>query len=238
MTDLHPHLTTRTPILVAHGTRSGDGVDTVAQIAELTSTRIGMTRVAFVDVLGPSPAELLVHDPTPVVVLPAFLASGYHVRQDIPNHVRASGHPDAVIADNLGPDPVLADIMLDRLRQSGWRPGDAVVMAAAGSSDPDALAEVRQAAAHLSVRVRRDVPVGYIATAGPAIADVLDDTARSRSRVFIASYLLAPGLFHRRLSALGATGVAAPLGADPRIADLIAARHAAVCAAPAARLRA
>ena len=42
------------PILVAHGTRSSRGVNTVAQLADLVRHRIGPTRVAFVDVLGPS----------------------------------------------------------------------------------------------------------------------------------------------------------------------------------------
>ncbi|MFN8200898.1 MAG: hypothetical protein U0R72_21610 [Nakamurella multipartita] len=52
--------------------------------------------------------------------------------------------------------------------------------------------------------------------------------------MFLASYLLAPGLFHTRLSRCGADGVAAPLGADSRIADVIVdrMRMAAALAAP------
>ncbi|MEP9391493.1 sirohydrochlorin chelatase [Gordonia sp. VNQ95] len=227
----------RAPIMVAHGTRSPHGVNTVARLAQLTSERIGATRVAFVDVLGPSPSELLSDEAAPAVVLPAFLSSGYHVRQDIPDHVLASGHSDAVVAANLGPDPVLADIMVDRLREAGARPGDRVVMAAAGSSDPQALAEVERAAAYLADRVHVEVPVGYIATARPGIADVVSAVSRRRRRVFIASYLLAPGLFHQKLHSLGASGVAAPLGADPRIADLMAARYRDACVAAGHRQR-
>jgi sirohydrochlorin ferrochelatase len=43
-------------------------------------------------------------------------------------------------------------------------------------------------------------------------------------RVFIASYLLAPGLFHDRLADCDATEVAAPLGMHPRVVDLVVAR--------------
>lgn len=212
------------PILVAHGTRSLAGVDTIGRIAALVGQRIGQTRVAFVDVLGPSPSELLAETDDAALVIPVFLAAGYHVRRDIPAHVEASGHRDVTMCDNLGPNPVLAEVMRDRLRTAGWRPGDAVVMAAAGSSDPLALGEVEKAAAYLSDLIGDDVPVGYIATATPRVPEVVAEVRNWRRRVFIASYLLAPGLFHSRLAEYGADGVGEPLGADPRIADLVVDR--------------
>ena len=214
------------PVLVAHGTRSPHGVNTVARLAESVREQIGPTRVAFVDVLGPSPSELLRGIDVPALLIPAFLASGYHVRADIPHHVEASGHPHVTVCDNLGPDPVLAEVMHDRLRDCGWRPGDSVVLAAAGSSDRWALADVETAAANLGAVIGDEVAVGYVATARPRVADVVRALRRRRrgTRVFVASYLLAPGLFHTRLGQCGADGVAAPLGADPRIAELIVAR--------------
>ncbi|MFW0794933.1 sirohydrochlorin chelatase [Gordonia sp. CPCC 205515] len=221
------------PILVAHGTRSAHGVGTIARLAEQVSARLGPTRTAFVDVLGPSPSEVLADIDGPAVLIPAFLASGYHVRVDIPAHVDASGHSHVHLCDSLGPDPVLADVMGDRLVAAGWRPGDAVVLAAAGSSDSLALADVGVAAAQLGHLLGTSVDVGYVATAQPAIADVVSATrARTGRRVFIASYLLAPGLFHGRLETVGADGVAAPLGADPRIAELIVARYQFLTSAP------
>lgn len=222
------------PVLVAHGTRSPHGVNTVARLAESVQEHIGPTRVAFVDVLGPSPSELLREIDRPALLIPAFLASGYHVRADIPQHVEASGHPHVTVCDNLGPDPVLADAMSDRLRDCGWRPGDAVVLAAAGSSDRWALADIETAAGHLGAVIGDEVAVGYVATARPRVPEVVRTLRRRRrgARVFVASYLLAPGLFHTRLTQCGANGVAAPLGADPRVAELIVARvHAARSAA-------
>lgn len=221
----HTAVTRPQPILVAHGTRSVAGVSTVGRIAELVGERVGTTRVAFVDVLGPSPSELLAQTPGPAIIVPAFLAAGYHVRRDIPEHIEASGHQLVTSCDNMGPDPMLAVLMLERLRAAGWRNGDAVVMAAAGSSDPLALADVETAARQLGELIDDDVPVGYVATATPRVPDVVSATRRSRRRrVFIAAYLLAPGLFHSRLSEYGADGVAAPIGADTRVADLIVAR--------------
>ena len=216
------------PILVAHGTRSVHGVRTIGLIAEQLGALIGPIRTAFVDVLGPTPEELLRDTDRPAVVLPAFLAAGYHVRRDIPEHIAASRHPRVTLCRNLGPDPILAEILLDRLRTAGYHDGDRVVLAAAGSSDPQALAEVQLAARMLSVVIGTDVAVGYIATGEPKVADVVAAVRHShrgsKRRVFIASYLLAPGLFHDRLAHCGADGVGAPLGADARIARLLAAR--------------
>lgn len=215
-------------VLVAHGTRSRSGVETVAALADAVSDRVGTVRTAFVDVLGPSPAEVLRATAGPAVLVPAFLASGYHVHTDVPRAVLDSGHPRVTVTRALGPHPVLARVLEQRLRESGWRPGDAVVLAAAGSSDPRARHDVRRAAAMLSARVRRDVPVGYIATGTPTVPDVVAALrAAGEGRVFVASYLLAPGLFHTRLAQAGADGVAAPLGADTAIVDLIAQRFLA-----------
>jgi sirohydrochlorin ferrochelatase len=184
--------------------------------------------VAFVDVLGPSPSEALREITRPALVIPAFLAAGYHVRRDIPEHIAASGHSRVLLCDNLGPDPVLAEVMVDRLRACGWRRGDAVVMAAAGSSDPHAVADLSVAAGYLGAMLGDEVAVGYAATGTPRVGDVVDAVRRARGgRVFLATYLLAPGLFHSRLQQCGADGVAAPLGADPRIAARIADRAAA-----------
>lgn len=219
-------------VLVAHGTRSRIGVETVAELAAAVAERVGPVCTAFVDVLGPSPTEVLraLCEPTrrtvPAVVVPAFLASGYHVHTDVPRGVRDSGHPRVMVTRALGPHPVLARVLERRLRESGWRTGDAVVLAAAGSSDPRARHDVHRAAAMLSARVRREVPVAYIATGTPTVPETVRRLrAAGERRVFVASYLLAPGLFHARLGQAGADGVTEPLGAHDAIADLLAERY-------------
>ncbi|MBA0045507.1 sirohydrochlorin chelatase [Mycobacteroides sp. LB1] len=210
-------------VLVAHGTRSAAGVENIAALAEAVARRVGSVRTAFVDVLGPTPSEVLSTIEGPAVLVPAFLASGYHVRQDIPQHIEMSGHPAVAVTQALGPDPVLAGVMAERLRQVGWRRGDAVVLAAAGSSDPRARHEVHIAASMLA-RHTGPVRVGYIATGEPRVADVVADVRATGRRVFIASYLLAHGLFQERLNGCGADGVAQPLGVHPEIVDLVVRR--------------
>jgi sirohydrochlorin ferrochelatase len=226
-------------ILVAHGTRSTEGVQTIEELSSAVADRVGPLRTAFVDVLGPNPAEVLAEAGWPTVgrsavgrsavgrsavVVPAFLASGYHVHTDLPSRSAESGHPDVSVMPTLGPDTRLAEVMRDRLLEVGWRRGDAVVMAAAGSSDPRARRELQWAATLLAGRVG-DVQLGYVATGEPRVSDVVNRLrAAGRRRIFIASYLLAPELFHDRLADIGATAVAAPLGVHPGVVDLVVDR--------------
>ncbi|MEV6429392.1 CbiX/SirB N-terminal domain-containing protein [Nocardia sp. NPDC051463] len=238
-------------VLVAHGTRSTKGVQMIAALAEAVTRELGAAvsgrdagcpgtsederlrvRTAFVDVLGPSPSEVLrdltdaAGEAVAAVVVPAFLASGYHVYQDVPREVSESGHPAVAVTAAMGPDPALARVMAMRLRAAGWRPGDAVVFAAAGSSDARARQDVRRAAAMLAEHLGAPVRIGYVATGAPRVPDVVaalrDSGAR---RVFIASYLLAHGLFQQRLHEAGADGVAEPIGVHPAVVRLIANRY-------------
>lgn len=212
-------------VLVAHGTRNPRGVEMIAELAEAVSDRVGPTRVAFVDVLGPSPKEVLRELAGPAVVVPAFLASGYHVHTDVPREVSDSGHTRVSITGALGPDPVFASVMLERLIAAGWMPGDAIVFAAAGSSDKRALLEHRRAAAMLADIARVRVRIGYVATAEPSVPASVESLRREgHRRVFVASYLLARGLFHTRLSDAGSDGVAEPLGLHSGIVDLVVDR--------------
>lgn len=225
-------------VLVAHGTRSGKGVRMIAALAEAVALELGAdghrggVRTAFVDVLGPAPGEVLrdLADtaPGPAVVVPAFLASGYHVYRDVPREVAESGHPAVTVTSAMGPDPAVARIMAMRLHAVGWRPGDAVVFAAAGSSDPRARADIRRAAAMLTAHLAAPVRTAYVATGAPRVPEVVRALRESgRKRVFIASYLLAHGLFQERLYTAGATAVADPIGVHPAVVRLIADRYRA-----------
>lgn len=215
------------PLLVAHGTRKPDGVAMIADLADRVGVLLGRpVRTAFVDVLGPTPSDALaaLRD-QPVVVVPAFLASGYHVRVDLPAFVDASGHPDVTVTDALGRSPNIVRVITDRLLESGWRRTDSVILAAAGTSDPHAQRDLRITVTLLSAAIGARVELAYAATGEPRVADAVAD-ARSRGahRVVVASYLLADGLFQDRLRASGADVVTDPLGPHPGVARLIAIR--------------
>jgi sirohydrochlorin ferrochelatase len=212
-------------ILAAHGTRRPGGVAMIGDLAANVSALVERTvQVAFVDVLGPTPSEVLSSAGRPAVLVPAFLARGYHVRTDLPAHVAASGHPNVTVTPALGPSREIAQIVAQQLVKSGWRPGDSVILAAAGTSDPRARADLRITAALVSALTRSSVDLGFAATGDPHVCEAVERARRRGRRVVVASYLLADGLFHEVLRASGADIVTRPLGTHPGLARLIASR--------------
>ena len=213
-----------TLVLAAHGTRDPAGAVVVEEIAAAVRLRLPgvAVSVAYVDVRSPSLTDVLRSVDGPAVVVPAFLAAGYHVRVDVPEQVLLSGCGMVVVTPALGPDELVLDAVYDRLVDAGWQHGHGVVLAAAGSSDPRAVADVHRAARRLSVLTRSPVQVGFITSARPSVPEAV---AFSPHRpVAIASWLLAPGLFHQRLADMGADLVSDPIGAHPRLVDLVVRR--------------
>jgi sirohydrochlorin ferrochelatase len=222
-------------VLVAHGTRKQRGVQMVGDLAQRVSATLGQpVHVAFVDVLGPTPSAVLASMAGPTIVVPAFLSRGYHVTTDIPAHVAASTHPDVTVTEALGPGPQLMRVLADRLIESGWRRGDSVILAAAGTSDPDARRDLHTTATWLSATTGSRVELAFAATGLPRVPEAVAALRRrSRGRVVVASYLLSDGLFQDRLRASGADVVTEPLGTHPGLVRLITNRfrHAGVSVA-------
>ena len=227
-------------VLVAHGTRKPGGVTMVTDLAARVGGMLGRSvQVAFVDVLGPTPSELLATLPPhcPVVLVPAFLAAGHHVREDVVAQVTAGGHPAVTVTKPLGPCPGTVRVLFDRLVESGWRPSDSVVLAAAGTSDRNAQSDLRGTAALLSAVTGDRVELAFAATGSPGVAEaVCAQRRRGNRRVVVASYLLADGLFQDRLRVSGADIVSEPLGSHHGMVRLIANRfrRAGVLRLPAA----
>ncbi|MGY1856793.1 sirohydrochlorin chelatase [Modestobacter sp. SYSU DS0290] len=230
------------PVLVAcaHGTRNPTGRRLIAELAlaaraERPGTR---TTAAFVDVQPPTVVDVvrgLGDDGTPAVVVPLLLSGGYHVHVDIAGAVEA--HPQAVAARPLGPDPRLAAVLTDRLREAGTDSGDpltAIVLAAAGSSDARSVADVESTADLLQRDWAGPVTTGYGSAAQPTVPDAVAAARKAGAeRVVVAAYLLAPGHFHDKLQGAGADSVTAPLLPDERIAAVLLDRYdAAVTTAP------
>jgi sirohydrochlorin ferrochelatase len=76
-------------------------------------------REAYVDVQGPELPEVVAGLPAgeTAVVVPLLLSVGYHVRVDIARAIKR--RPDTRAAAPLGPDPRLAALLDQRLREAG-----------------------------------------------------------------------------------------------------------------------
>ena len=211
-------------VVLAHGTGDAAGRNTWGRLlvrlrAALPAVEV---RLAYAGVARPQLADVLPRMAGPVVVVPAFLAAGFHVRVDVPGQLAAIGRDDVTLAEPLGPDPALVDVALDRLAQAGGAGGRVVVLAAAGSTDPVAQEDLLTAAGIFAERLGTTVPVGYIAGGAPRVADVV--AAQDRP-VALATWLLAPGAFHRWLADAGAAVVAAPLGDHDGVVDVVLQRY-------------
>lgn len=225
-------------VLVAHGSRNPAAAAVARGLAADAARREpGLdVRVCFVDVHGPT-VEETVADLHGAVVVPAFLAAGYHVRADLPARLAASGAGPGrfPVTAALGlargttgtePDESVLAAARARLAEAGHRPGDAVVLAAAGSLDARAVAQVRGAARALGAVAGRRVRVGFAATGAPEVSALVGALHRAgERRVAVASWLLAPGVFQDRLRRSGADVVADPLGVHECVVDAVLRRY-------------
>jgi sirohydrochlorin ferrochelatase len=219
------------PIMVAcaHGTSSPQGrAEVNALRAAIAALRPGLdVREAYVDVQQPDLVDVVAGLPegAGAVVVPLLLSVGYHVKVDIARAVKS--RPGTLAAAPLGPDPRLAALLDQRLREAGVTDRDSIVLAAAGSSNPNAAVSVEELADQLRELRSNRIEAGYGASAKPSVPDAVamlrEETAGGAGagesagavdlggRVVIASYLLAPGFFHDQLAKAGADLVTEPL---------------------------
>ncbi|MEX0152341.1 sirohydrochlorin chelatase [Microbacterium sp. LMI1-1-1.1] len=216
-------------IACAHGTRFEEGRVVVRALLEvLRDTAPAGVEVheAYVDVHGPYVTDVVAaarERTDDIVIVPLLLSTGYHTEVDLVE--AADGIP---VAPALGPHPVLAEILADRVRAVGTEPGDAVVLAAAGSTRPGAVVDVERMADLLgSAGVEGPVIAAYAAASDPRIAAAVETARAAGHRTVAASYVLAPGHFSRVIEAAGADATTAPIGADPRLATVVWERWAA-----------
>ncbi|MFJ3696050.1 sirohydrochlorin chelatase [Streptomyces sp. NPDC090052] len=220
-----------TLLAVAHGTRDAEGVAvTEALVAGVRALRPGLrVERCFLDLVAPSLPEALAGLNGEVVLVPLLLGAGYHVRADIPGALAAAPHLRVRVARVLGPDPLLAEALADRLADAGWRAGDGpVVLAAAGSTDPGANAGT----AAMASLLREHLPGGdevvpaHLCAASPTpAAAVAALRSEGHTRVAVAEYLLSPGYFARSAARSGACLTSAPLGTHDALARLVMRRY-------------
>jgi sirohydrochlorin ferrochelatase len=232
-------------VAVAHGSSDPSASATIAELMAMAARRAGPhapdMRTAFLGHAPPSLPQVMstIAGDREVRVRPLLLTAAYHSKADIPRMLaRAAGDfPRLRVSygDTLGPHPLLLRALERRLAEvdPGADPGTTgVVLAAAGSTDPEANATITRLAAQWQARAGWwAVRPGYASAAEPspaaAVAGLLRDGA---PRVVVASYLLAPGLFADRIRrtclAAGAAAVSPALGAAAEVADVLLDRYA------------
>lgn len=216
-------------IACAHGTRFEEGRVVVRELLDvLRATAPAGVEVheAYVDVHAPYVTDVVAaarERTDDIVIVPLLLSTGYHTEVDL---VEAAG--GLPVAPALGPHPVLAEILVDRVRATGAAEGDTVVLAAAGSTRPGAVVDVEQMAELMTdAGITGPVVTAYAAASEPRIPDAVHTARAEGRRTVAASYVLAPGHFSRVIEKAEADLTSAPIGADPRLATVVWERWAA-----------
>ncbi|WP_328479093.1 sirohydrochlorin chelatase [Streptomyces sp. NBC_00377] len=230
-------------VVIAHGSRDPRHAATVhALVRRVRSSRPGLrVETGFLDFNIPSVHGVLeslaadgVRD---VVALPLLLTRAFHAKADIPAVLRdAPSRLRIRQAEVLGPSPLLLSVLEQRLYEAGLAPADrsstGVVLASAGSTDPEAIAVIADIAREWRrtgwCAVRPAFASGGSPSAFPRTEDAVRELrALGCSRVAVAPYVLAPGFLPDRIArgAAEADVLAGVLGPAPEVARVLLERY-------------
>ena len=238
-------------IAVAHGSTDPRAAATIRDLMAIAAERAAdrarkrglgppVLRAAYLGHAAPSLPQVLstIEPDADVTVLPLLLTAAYHSKTDIPRLLASGAVPRlrARYGATLGPHPLLLRGLERRLAEADpaalQAPGQTgVVLAAAGSADREAYATTVRLAARWQARAGWfAVRPAYASAAEPGPAAAVAGLLRAgASRVVVASYLLAPGLFADRILraglAAGAAAVSPVLGASMEVADVLLDRY-------------
>ncbi|WP_326590928.1 sirohydrochlorin chelatase [Streptomyces sp. NBC_01294] len=230
-----------TLVAVAHGSRDPRALHTALALLERVRElrpRLDV-RLGHIELNEPPLDAVLGELHGSAVLVPLLLGRGHHVKHDLPAAAARAAHLRTRVAAPLGPHPLLVEALYERLLEAGWTPGTAVVLAAAGSRDPDSAADTRRTAVLLADRLG-GVPVvpAYASAAAPSAPEAVRAlAARGHHRTAVASYFAAPGRFAAQTAAASPALAAAPLGDHPALARLLLHRYDTACARPAGTAR-
>ncbi|MCL8014373.1 sirohydrochlorin chelatase [Streptomyces sp. AS02] len=230
-------------LVIAHGSRDPRHAATVhALVRRVRSLRPDVrVETGFLDFNIPSVQGVLeslaaegVRD---VVALPLLLTRAFHAKADIPAVLRAAP-PQLRIrqAEVLGPSPLLLAALERRLYEAGLTPADksstGVVLASAGSTDPEAIAVIAEIAREWRHTGWCAVRPAFASAGSPAGFPRTENAVRELrelgcERVAVAPYVLAPGFLPDRIArgAAEADVLADVLGAAPEVARVLLNRY-------------
>ncbi|MEU9978381.1 sirohydrochlorin chelatase [Streptomyces sp. NPDC051014] len=226
-------------LVIAHGSRDPRHAATVhALVRRVRSLRPGLrVETGFLDFNVPSVQGVLdslaaegVRD---VVALPLLLTRAFHAKADIPAVLRdAPARLRIRQAEVLGPSPLLLAALERRLHEAGLtsadKPSTGVVLASAGSSDPEAIAVIADIAREWRSTGWCAVRPAFASASLPRTEDAVRELRElGCARVAVAPYVLAPGFLPDRIArgAAQADVLADVLGPAPEVARVLLDRY-------------
>jgi sirohydrochlorin ferrochelatase len=226
-------------LVIAHGSRDPRHAATVhALVRRVRARRPGLrVETGFLDFNIPSvPAvleSLAAEGVRDVVALPLLLTRAFHAKADIPAVLReAPARLRIRQAEVLGPSPLLTSALDRRLYEAGLTPADksstGVVLASAGSTDPEAIAVIAEIAREWRHTGWCAVRPAFASASLPRTEDAVRELrALGCERVAVAPYVLAPGFLPDRIArgAAEADVLADVLGPAPEVVRVLLERY-------------
>jgi len=232
-------------VALAHGSRDPRSAATITALVDEVRAMRPDLRIekAFLELSKPSfqtvVDRLVKAGYDEIVVVPLLLTEAYHAKVDVPRAVaeataRHEGlriRTTSILGLEAGFLEVLDLRMREALKAARVRELDALVLAAAGSSDSLANQTVARLARVWGQRHKLPVTAAFASAAPPAAGEAVRAfRAEGRRHIAVASLFLAPGFLPDRAAELaleaGAIAVSDPLGAHPELARTILARYA------------
>lgn len=232
-------------VALAHGSRDPRSAATIqALVGEVRNMRpdlrieaafLGLSKPSFPTVVD----KLVKAGYDEIVVVPLLLTEAYHAKVDVPAAIAAveAKHENLRVRASsiLGLETIFLEVLDRRLRAAlkaaRVRELDALVLAAAGSSDALANQAVTRLARLWGTRHKLPTVAAFASAAPPATGEAVRQfRSEGRRHIAVGSMFLAPGTLPDRAAELaleaGAVAVSEPLGADTEVARTILARYA------------
>lgn len=232
-------------ICLAHGSRDPRSAETITALVDEVRAMRPDLRIekAFLELsrprFGKVVDKLVRAGFDEIVVVPLLLSDAHHAKVDVPEAIAeaTARHEGLKVRATrvLGMEQAFLEVLDLRLRaalrENRVRELDALVLAAAGTSDPLANQAVARLARVWGNRHNLPVTAAFASTAPPAAGEAVRSfRGEGRRHIAVASFFLAPGFLPDRVAELaleaGAVTVSEPLGAHPEVARVVLARYA------------
>ncbi|MBU7592055.1 sirohydrochlorin chelatase [Metabacillus halosaccharovorans] len=199
-------------LYVCHGSRVPKARKEAVEFIEKVKPRIHapIQEVCFLELAEPSIEKgfkkCVEQGATTIAVIPLLLLTAAHAKSDIPEeivHVSAAfPNVQVTYGKPIGVDPLLADMLLDKVNEKSPLTNSSVaILVGRGSSDKDVVRDLNKISSHLLENSDiKNVYTCFLTAAEPRFKKMIEDIHQSKEQsIFIIPYLIFTGLLKKEI---------------------------------------